>query len=41
MAVWGIGAYYPGEKEDKAKKKFVEKDRIIIGYSVFFLNFNG
>lgn len=31
MAVWGIGAYYPGEKEDKAKK-FVEKDRIIIGY---------
>ena len=32
MAVWGIGAYYPGEKEDKAKK-FVEKDRIIIGYS--------
>ena len=32
MAVWGIGAYYPGEQEDKAKQ-FVEKGRIIIGYS--------
>ncbi len=31
MAVWGIGAYYPGEQEDKAKQ-FVEKGRIIIGY---------
>ncbi len=32
MAVWGIGAYYPGEQEDKAKK-FVENGRIIIGYT--------
>ena len=32
MAVWGIGAYFPGEKEDKAKQ-FVEMRRIIIGHS--------
>ena len=32
MAVWGIGAYFPGEKEDKAKQ-FVEMRRMIIGHS--------
>ncbi len=31
MAVWGIGAYYPGEKVDKAKK-YVENGTVIIGY---------
>ena len=31
MAVWGIGAYYPNEKEDKAEV-FYKKGRIILGY---------
>ena len=31
MAVWGIGAYFPGGGEDKAKQ-FFKRGRVIIGY---------
>lgn len=32
MSVWGIGAFFPGEKEDVAKK-YIEYGTAVIGYS--------
>ena len=32
MAVWGIGAYFPGEKEH-IEEQFYQKGTIILGYT--------